>query len=91
MEETQVFADEIQKAIIAEKQVFGAKVTLKQLRANKLKKIYLAQNVAQLIEEDIKYYANLQGVEVETIPLKSAEVAILCKKPFHISVIGVLA
>jgi large subunit ribosomal protein L30e len=84
----QKYTDIITKAVIDNKAIIGAKHTLKLLRAGKISKIYLAHNVAKMYEDDISYYAELSGVTVEKLPLSAEEVGILCKKPFHITVLG---
>jgi len=79
----------IQKAINDDKQVYGRKVTLKSLRAHKVKHIYLAANIDKEAEEDISYYAQLSNVPVEKLTLSAEDLSIVCKRPHHISVLSI--
>jgi len=86
--DTQI-VDSIHKAQADKKAIIGAKVTLKKLRAGALDKIFLASNVAEVLEEDITYYASMTNIEVIKLPALAEELSIVCKKPFFITVIGI--
>ena len=86
--DTQI-VDTIHKAQANGSAILGAKVTLKKLRAGTLAKIFLASNVAEVLEEDITYYAGLNGTEVVKLPALAEDISIVCKKPFFITVIGI--
>jgi len=81
--------DEI-KSYQKEKIIIGSKRTIKYLKLGKISKVYLAKNVPKELLEDISYYARLSNVVVEQTDLSNAELGILLKKPFKISVIGIL-
>ena len=89
MKDITVLKDEITKALVEKKAVLGAKRTLKKLRNHELTKIYIAANAASINEEDIAYYAQLAGVTVQKVPISAEEIGILCKKPFHVSVLSI--
>lgn len=78
----------IQKAINDNKQIYGRKVTLKLLRANKVKHIYLSSNIDAQTEGDILYYAQMANVPVEKLTLTNEELSIVCKRPHLISVLS---
>ncbi len=81
----------IQKAIVDNKQIYGLAVTLKLLKAKKVKKIYLTANVAAQAEADIMYYANLTETPVEKLSITNEDLSIICKKPFMINIVSIVA
>lgn len=80
--------DEIKKLLGTENLIIGTERTTKMLKKGDLKKIFLAKNASEETKKDIDYYAELSGVEVETLNETNEEIGTLCKKPFSISVIG---
>jgi len=81
---------EIRKFLAAKRLVIGSERTLKALRSGKLSKVFLSATCSSLVEESIKRYEDIAGVEIKKLSLPSDEVGVLCKKPFGISVLGVL-
>lgn len=79
---------EIKKLLDSESLIIGSERALKALRANELKKIYLATNPKVEVKEDILAYANLANVEIVELDIPNDELGVACKKPFAISVIG---
>jgi len=82
-------ADEI-RSYPRDKIIIGSRRTIKYLKLGKISKIYLANNVPEDILEDISYYAKLANAEVKKTDMSNVELGILLKKPFKISVIGIL-
>jgi len=82
-------ADEI-KSYQKEKMVIGSKRTIKYLKLGKISKVFVAKNVPKDLLDDISYYAKLSNATVEQADLSNTELGILLKKPFKISVIGIL-
>lgn len=72
----------------SKKLVFGAERNLKLLKDERLKRIYLASNCKDDVKKNIKHY----GKNTEIIELENTnnEIGIVCKKPFSISVIGLV-
>ncbi|MBI2507468.1 ribosomal L7Ae/L30e/S12e/Gadd45 family protein [Candidatus Woesearchaeota archaeon] len=72
----------------SEKLVFGTERNLKLLKNDGLKRIYFSSNCADKIKMDIKHY----GKSVEIVELNNVnnEIGVICKKPFSISVIGLI-
>jgi large subunit ribosomal protein L30e len=70
--------------------ILGTKQVVKNMRKDTLQKVYLAQNCPDPIVEDIEHYVKLVGVPIEKLDVKCDELGALCKKPFLVSVIGVL-
>ena len=87
-----VVADEnivqIKKGLEDEKVVIGNDRVMKELRNGNLLKIYLSANCAEDMKETLEHYAKLTGTEMIQLPYPNDEFAVLCKKPFSISVVG---
>jgi len=72
----------------SKKLVFGAEKNLKLLKDERLKRIYIATNCKDEIKKEIKHYSkNTEIIELENT---NNEIGIVCKKPFSISVIGLV-
>jgi large subunit ribosomal protein L30e len=82
--------DELKKLLAANKLTVGKEKTMKALRNSQLRKVFLASNAQPGLAKDIEYYRGMAGVEVETLGLTNEEVGQVCRKPFSISVLGVL-
>lgn len=83
-------AVEIRGLLAENKLVIGTERTLKMLRLGKLKQVYLSANCADAAKEDIMHYSDLGKVKVKELPYPGSELGVVCKKPYSISVIGVL-
>lgn len=82
--------EEIKKNIEQKKAVLGTAVTLKNLRRGTLAKIFVSVNVPDSVRKDIDYYAKLNKVKVVSLNYPNDELGTMCKKPFFISVIGLM-
>ncbi len=78
----------LKEALKKENLNFGTDITLKKLKKGNLKKVFLAQNCAETVREDIKHYAKLADVDVIELKIDNEEVGALCKKPFAVSVLS---
>ena len=83
-------AGELQDILAQKLLVLGTEHTLKDIKKNKLGKIYITSNAPEQVKQDIKRYAMLASVEVQDITQTNEELGVMCKKPFSISVVGVL-
>jgi large subunit ribosomal protein L30e len=81
---------ELKKLMKEKKLVIGADETKKGLRVGKFQKVYLASNCGDLLKSDIEHYASIGGVAVVGTNLQNTEMGDICKKPFAISVMGLL-
>lgn len=81
---------DILKLITQKKAVIGTKRVLKGLAKHQIKEVLLSKNVAERTRVRIQHYATLDKVKVTNLPENSEELGMLCKKPFTISVIGVI-
>lgn len=82
--------DELKNDLKTDSVLIGTKSTIKALRQARLKKIYLANNCPEVIREDIEHFATFDGVPVEKLNIACDELGAFCKKPFMVSVVGVL-
>ncbi|MBN2142247.1 ribosomal L7Ae/L30e/S12e/Gadd45 family protein [Candidatus Woesearchaeota archaeon] len=80
--------NEIKKLWKNESLVVGSDEVLKLLRRGELEKVLLAKNAPAAVVEDVKRFASLKSVEVETLEIPNDELGTLCKKPFSIAVLG---
>lgn len=81
---------QIRKLLDANKLVIGTERSLKLLRAGKLSDVLLASNCTLITEETFNKYGALAGTEIKKLALPSDELGVICKKPFAISVLGIL-
>lgn len=79
---------EIRKNLGTEKLILGTERTMKALKKEEVKKIFLAKNINEETKKDIEYYAELTGIEKEELEMTNEELGTMCKQQFSISVIG---
>jgi large subunit ribosomal protein L30e len=84
------FVSELKKLLKENKLVFGSDEVMKGLRTGRFSKIFLASNSSSQLKEDINSYASVNGVDVVTTSLQNTELGNLCKKPFAITVLGLI-
>jgi large subunit ribosomal protein L30e len=82
---------EIRKLLGSDKLVIGSDRVLKMLRHGELKKVILASNCKQMMRDDIISYSKQSDVEIIELDVPNEELGVYCKKPFHISVLGIRA
>jgi large subunit ribosomal protein L30e len=90
MASTQANIQELKKELNTDKILIGTDRTLKSLKQGNVIKVYLSNNVAEEVKQDIEYYAGLSKVELVSLPFPNDELGAVCKKPFSISVVGLL-
>lgn len=82
-------AIELRKLINDKKAVLGTERVVKLLSAGKLSKVFITKNCPKEVRARIKDFSgSAQLVELEST---NEELGAMCKKPFHISVFGVVA
>ncbi len=79
---------EFRKALKTEKVVYGSSATVRNLKKNKVKKIFISSDCNETVKGDIMYYSRFSNVEVEELKQPSEELALICKKGFPVSVIS---
>ncbi len=82
--------EEIRKLLGSEKLILGTDRTLKAMRNGNLKRIYLASNADSKVKEDIEYYKEMSDFEVVELKENNIDLGTICKKPFSISIIGLV-
>lgn len=82
--------DDIKKGLKEGKAVIGTKRVIKSLKLGKLAEVYLTSNCPLDVKEDIRYYSKLAKVKVIQLKQANDELGVICKKPFAISVLGLV-
>jgi large subunit ribosomal protein L30e len=81
--------EEIRKLINEGKTILGSKVVIKKLKNGLIEKIFLSKNCKENLKEDIEKFAKVSSVEIINVDMTNEELGTFCKKPFHVSVVGV--
>ena len=79
---------EIKKLVGTKKIIIGTQRTLKSLKQGKIEKIFLSAN--NPLKKDFDYYAKVGKVKIIQLEVANDELGDICKKPYSISVLGVL-
>ena len=82
--------EEIKKQMGNKKVILGLGMTLKNLKTGTIAKVFLCSNLPEDTNKDINYYAKIANVDVVELNYPNEELGALCKKPFSVSVIGLL-
>lgn len=82
--------DDISKNLQGKKLIMGTDRAIKSLKGGKLKKVFVASNTKSEIMSDIEHYSKVLGTEFVKLDIKNDELGTVCKKPFSVSVIGLL-
>ncbi|MEK6916449.1 MAG: ribosomal L7Ae/L30e/S12e/Gadd45 family protein [Nanoarchaeota archaeon] len=83
--------DEIKKNLKTKKLVIGTDSAIKNLKLKRLSTIFVSSNAPKEIMGDVEHYAKLSGTEVVKLDVPNDELGVQCKKPYSISIIGLLA
>ena len=82
--------DNIKKAIESGKAVIGTERVVKGLKKGELMKVYVSANCPADVKESVEYYSKLSKAKVVRLKVPNDELGTLCKKPFSISVLGIV-
>jgi len=80
-------AFEFEKEIKDRKLVFGEKTSLKQAKKGSIEAIYISSDCRHVE----KIVGEVKNTEIKQISLTSAQMKEMCKKPFPVSVVSVIA
>ncbi len=80
----------IRKLAESGKLVIGTARTVKQLKQGRIKAVYITSNCPDSVRENVKKYAGLSKADVVEIELPNEELGVVCKKPFSISIAGIV-
>ncbi|MAG38858.1 hypothetical protein CMO90_02110 [Candidatus Woesearchaeota archaeon] len=81
---------DIKKLLDNKKLLIGADRVLKNMRINKIEKVFVSSNCRDDILNDIKHFASINDASVEELTIPNDEMGAICKKTFSVSVIGLL-
>lgn len=81
---------EIKKALEGKKAVIGTERVIKQLKLGKLEKVFMTANAPADVKDSILYYSKLSSANVVQLKQPNEELGTICKKPFAISVLGIV-
>jgi len=81
---------EIKSNLKNKRLVLGTNLTIKQLKLGNISKVFLSSNCPENIKKDVGYYSSMSSCSVESLKLPNEELGILCKKPFSVSIVGLL-
>lgn len=82
--------DDIKVGLKEKKAVIGTERVIKGLKTGKIAKVFITSNCPEEVKKDIEYYSGLCGAAVVQLAQPNDELGIICKKPFSISVLGIL-
>lgn len=82
---------EVKKLMSASKLVLGSDETVKLLRQGKLVRVFISTNCSPQMKSDLERACGIAEIDVVELNQTSEEIGVLCKKPFAVSVVGVLA
>ncbi len=83
-------SSDIKKDLKTRKIVIGTKVVIKNLRLNKLEKVYIASNCDDVSKKELEYYSKLLNIPIIKLKQPNDELGVICKKQYSISMLGVL-
>jgi len=81
---------EIKKNLKSKHIVLGTNLTVKQLKLGKVSKVFLSSNSPESVKKDIDYYSSISECSVENLDMPNEELGVICKKPFSVSIVGLL-
>ena len=84
------YATDIKKQIEAGSMSIGTNSTMKNIKLGKVSKVYLTKNCPDSIRKDIAHYQQISGYEIVELPISNEELGSICKKPFSISLLGLV-
>jgi len=68
--------------------VIGTQRTLKRLKMGEIKKVYVSSNCPKDVLDDLEHYSKIYNIPLVKLKENNEELGIICKKPFHISVLS---
>ena len=81
---------EIRQMLDSGRLVIGTERVMKYLKQDKLEKVYLSHNCPDDLKARIKHYSGLNKIEAKELDILNDELGVVCRKPFAISIIGLL-
>lgn len=81
---------DIKKNLKTDKLVIGTERTLKSLQQGKLSKVFVSSKTQKSVVDDFAHYCKITETELVSLDVPNDELGTICKKPFPISIIGLL-
>lgn len=81
---------EIKNNLKNKRLVLGTRLTLKQLKRGKVAKVFLSSNCPESVRKDISHYSQVSSIALEQLDIPNSDLGTICKKPFSVSVVGLL-
>ena len=82
--------DDIKQALKDKKTVIGTNSVIKNLKLGKLVRVYVTLNCPNTVKEDIERYSDLAKTEIVKLKISNDSLGTLCKKPFSVSLLGIM-
>jgi len=82
--------NDIKQYLKTDKLILGTQGVLKNLRNAKLEKVFVSSNCPQDVLSDIEKYSGFSKTEIVQLEVPNNELGVICRKPFAVSVIGLL-
>jgi len=82
---------EIRKLLGTEKLIIGTDRVLKAVRKGGISKVVLASNAPETLRAQLERYRKLAEFSVDDAGMTNDELGTLCKKPFSIAALAILA
>ena len=81
---------DLRRALKEEKLKFGIKETLKLIKREKIKEVFISDNCPEDWVMRLKKYCEISNVKYTKLKENSKELGIICKKSFSVSVCSYL-
>ncbi len=70
--------------------VIGAENVLKKIKHGEIKDVFICSNISKSVLDDLNKYSKLAKLNLRQLPQTNEELGVVCKKPFMVSIIGIL-
>ena len=88
--ETSAPLQEIKKNLTSGKLTFGTNSTLKSIKTGKITKVFVTKNCPDHVRKDLATYKGIKEFEIIEMPLTNEELGSICKKPYSVSLLGLI-
>ncbi|MBI2145304.1 ribosomal L7Ae/L30e/S12e/Gadd45 family protein [Candidatus Woesearchaeota archaeon] len=81
---------ELRKQVQGGKLVMGTSAVTRLLKSDRLSRVFAASNCPEEVANEVRQLCSSTGTELVQLPVPNDELGVLCKKPFSISLVGVI-
>ncbi|MFO8016818.1 MAG: ribosomal L7Ae/L30e/S12e/Gadd45 family protein [Candidatus Woesearchaeota archaeon] len=82
--------EDIKKLVKEGKVIIGKEKTLKGLKTGEVSKVFITSNCPEDAKDSVNHNADIGGAEVVQLDMPNDELGVVCRKPFSVSVLGVI-